>query len=317
MKFQKVIYNLGELSFIINRPVGDREIPLKWGSERGFIPSLKNGSYKVLGGEPAPAINILNHESLLEHDFLTLLDHDPNCFDIETQIRFYYNYKGRTYEYYRDVWALFVIDGKIKQKLFEVKKYNDLQKLLKKENEIEKNTSTHKECKQYDWTFQFVTDRHIYCTRLTNIKKCLAAAKHYTPLNVTKDLEGVFTHIHKLIEEERLTIPAVADRIEPFFPHLDRADLIALLKHQVYHGHGLYIDWNTPIEEAIVSTDPIPITPVYLLTPSEGAKLSKNHEDITALNQRYSISEDDEGRPWKELTDRELILIQPLLEKCQ
>jgi hypothetical protein len=44
-----------------------RKIPLKSVSNRGFMPSLKTHLHG----------RILSYESLLEHDFLLLLDHDP------------------------------------------------------------------------------------------------------------------------------------------------------------------------------------------------------------------------------------------------
>ena len=74
MKWQKVRYNFGDSSVILDRPVDDREIPLKWGSERGFIPSLKKRDYEVLEDKPPSDLHILDHESLLEHDFLPLSD---------------------------------------------------------------------------------------------------------------------------------------------------------------------------------------------------------------------------------------------------
>ena len=57
------------------KPSQVREIPLKQRSVRGYIPSLK----------PNMKGNVLNYESQLERDFLYLLDHDPNCIDIQIQ----------------------------------------------------------------------------------------------------------------------------------------------------------------------------------------------------------------------------------------
>ena len=81
------------------RPSQVREIPLSSRSNRGFIPSL-NPHRKGL---------ILDYESVLEHDFLLLLDHDPNCYDLQPQpFEITYRTKtGRDAKVFPDCWAIF------------------------------------------------------------------------------------------------------------------------------------------------------------------------------------------------------------------
>ena len=67
------------------KPSQVREIPVKLGSVRDYISSLK----------PNLKGCVLNYESQLERDFLYLLDHDPNCIDIQTQpCHIHYNTKN-------------------------------------------------------------------------------------------------------------------------------------------------------------------------------------------------------------------------------
>ncbi len=100
-----------------------RKIPVKQGSVRGYIPSLK----------PNTKGNVLNYESQLERDFLYLLDHDPNCIDIQNQpCHVHYTSKNnRDVKATPDAWAIFQ-DGR--QFLFEVKPEKKLKELEKDEN---------------------------------------------------------------------------------------------------------------------------------------------------------------------------------------
>jgi hypothetical protein len=74
MTLKRFISDQG-IEIIYYKPSQVRKIPLKQGSIRGYIPSLK----------PNLKGAVLNYESQLERDFLYLLDHDPNCIDLQTQ----------------------------------------------------------------------------------------------------------------------------------------------------------------------------------------------------------------------------------------
>ena len=132
MKFDKIEASQMNLKRFISddgieityyKPSQVREIPVKQGSVRGYIPSLK----------PNMKGNVLNYESQLERDFLYLLDHDPNCIDIQTQpCHVHYKSKNnRKVKATPDVWAIFQ-DGR--QFLFEVKPKKKLMELEKDEN---------------------------------------------------------------------------------------------------------------------------------------------------------------------------------------
>ncbi len=132
MKFDKIEASQMNLKRFISddgveityyKPSQVREISVKQGSVRGYIPSLK----------PNMNGNVLNYESQLERDFLYLLDHDPNCIDIQTQ-PCHVHYKSKNNLKVKatpDVWAIFQ-DGR--QFLFEVKPEKKLKELEKDKN---------------------------------------------------------------------------------------------------------------------------------------------------------------------------------------
>ncbi|MHA2299234.1 MAG: hypothetical protein ACXADA_24655 [Candidatus Hodarchaeales archaeon] len=136
MAFKTVIYHVNGKAFRIDRPLQVREIPLKATSERGFLPSLKQRSYVVDdSGKPLEQL-ILDYESPLEHDFFCLLDHDPNCLDLQPQpIELYYEATNKKdYSFYPDAWALFIENGNLVHYLFEIKPESNLTKLAKDKN---------------------------------------------------------------------------------------------------------------------------------------------------------------------------------------
>lgn len=65
------------------------------------MPSLKTTSL----------CKVLDLESVLEHNFLLLLDHDPNCIDIQPQpIKItYINEKCNEIAFYPDCWSIFLL----------------------------------------------------------------------------------------------------------------------------------------------------------------------------------------------------------------
>ena len=109
--------------YVCYRPTKIREIPLKTSSNRGFNPSLK------------PHLKDLDYvweyESQLEIDFILLLDHDPNCIDLQTQPLeiTYNNEKGNEIKIYPDCWAIFK-DGR--EFLFDIKTEAEYLKLVLK-----------------------------------------------------------------------------------------------------------------------------------------------------------------------------------------
>jgi len=122
-KLTKTTIRIGSKQLTYYRPNQARTIPLKATSNRGFTPSLK----------PHLKGLVLEYESQLERDFIFLLDHDPNCVDLQPQpVEIEYtNTNGRNIKIYPDFWAIFLNE---KQFLFEIKSESQLQKLVKDEN---------------------------------------------------------------------------------------------------------------------------------------------------------------------------------------
>ncbi len=179
---------VGDRQYSYNRPIQSRQIPLKATSNRGFIPSLK----------PHLKGLILEYESQLERDFLLLLDHDPNCIDLQPQpvaIQ-YTSPTGNTVELFPDCWAIFS-DGR--EFLFEVKSGHRLSKLMEDEDWRQKVKIIQAFCTKLHWTYQIVTERKIHCVRLNNIKDTLAAAKHFSPTQFRKDIGKFESSLGRLL----------------------------------------------------------------------------------------------------------------------
>lgn len=119
----KKSFRAGNKEMVYFRPSQARKIPFKATSNREFIPSLKT-HLKGL---------ILEYESQLERDFLYLLDHDPNCFDLQPQPAkiSYINRKCKKITIFPDCWAIFTNEREF---LFEIKSEAQLKKLLEDEN---------------------------------------------------------------------------------------------------------------------------------------------------------------------------------------
>ncbi|MFX1293599.1 MAG: hypothetical protein ACFFD2_01885 [Promethearchaeota archaeon] len=78
VEFTRVSYEFKNKLYTYLRPSHAREIPLKAKSNRSFMPSLKSHIERLILSKKL----ILEYESQLEHDFLLLLDQDPNCIDL-------------------------------------------------------------------------------------------------------------------------------------------------------------------------------------------------------------------------------------------
>ncbi|MHA1428203.1 MAG: TnsA endonuclease N-terminal domain-containing protein [Candidatus Helarchaeota archaeon] len=114
---------VGERHINYTRPSQVRKIPLTTMSNRGMMPSLKPHLENV----------IIEYESQLEHEFYLLLDHDPNCYDLQPQpYEISYRTKtGRETTAVPDCWAIFT-NGR--EFIFDIKPDYQLQKLISDEN---------------------------------------------------------------------------------------------------------------------------------------------------------------------------------------
>lgn len=172
MSFISVKYTINGKTYVIDRPTQAREIPLKSNSERGFIPSIKPITRELISGSPLLDPLVLNHESIKEHDFLLILDHDWNCIDLQPQ-PIEINYLSRDenfYQLYPDIWAVFFVQGRFEQYLFEVKTEKELLKLLNNEEWKRKVECIKEKCRKFGWEYRIITEKKINSVRLDNIK---------------------------------------------------------------------------------------------------------------------------------------------------
>ncbi len=293
---QKEYYLKNGDVFSYFRPSQMREIPLKQCSIRGYIPSLKQNTE----GE------IWSYESQLERDFLYLLDHDPNCIDLQTQpcqIPFITKEKRKAIAT-PDVWAIFQ-DGR--QFLFEVKTEENLQELSKDINWQLKTEAIMRYCKSsgLKWTYQIVTERKIRCLRLNNIKDFLAAAKHYSTSKINKNIDGLNTVIRRLLQDSSVPFGDLVNQLSTLLP-LEKSEIISILKHKLYFFY-LAMNWDESFEEDIVSLNTrYSIRPVYELPNDNTIKpVLEQIETPKAI----LLSEKDQ-----KVYDERMAILSPLIE---
>ncbi len=214
-------------------------IPLKATSNRGLFPSLKPHLKGV----------VLEYESQLERDSLLLLDHDPNCIDLQTQpvLIAHMTESGRETCSYPDCWALFS-DGQ--EYLFEVKPEHQYQNLIHEKAWEMKVKSIQEYCFKLHWTYQVITERKIHCTRLNNIKDLLAAAKHFGGTRIGKSYNN-FESCLKNTLQDPLDMRNLVHSLSAVVP-LAFEEIISYLKIKIYFNE-LFLNWDVPLENAAIS----------------------------------------------------------------
>lgn len=299
MELQLREVQIQEQSLQYYRPSQIRKVPLKSSSNRGFIPVLKPNLRGL----------VLEYESQLEHDFLLLLDHDPNCIDFQSQaIKVSYKTaKGTKTTAFPDVWAIFN-DGK--QYVFEVKSEKKLQELQKTENWHTKVTAIREECDKHGWIFQIVTEEKIRCQRLYNIKDCIVAAKHYSINQLGhEDLGNNFiSMIESTLSEDRYSLRQVAELISPHLS-LSFGDVVSVLKNRIYYGL-ISIDWDKELYQTQLLPHSTSIKPVYALPMA--VRRDENGSRILDIDED-NLSEDKIISNW--LNDSQFILIESLTKE--
>ncbi|MFX0060710.1 MAG: TnsA endonuclease N-terminal domain-containing protein [Candidatus Hermodarchaeota archaeon] len=147
-----------------------RKIPLKTGSYRGEIVSIK-----LLGESPTT----FPYESRLERDRLYILDHDINYKTLICQPLVEYvdgqgeNKKVRIY--HPDTYQEYIDGTSIYE---EVKPFSELQKLLQDEKWVTKMSKVKKTLEEMGAEFKIVTELEIRTPRLENILLFREAAQH-------------------------------------------------------------------------------------------------------------------------------------------
>jgi len=286
--------SLGGKTFIYYRPSSARKIPLKTTSNRGFMPSIKPHLNKV----------ILEYESQLERDFLILLDHDPNCIDLQTQpVELSYNTKlGRQAKIYPDCWGLFS-DGR--EYLFDVKAEEQLEKLISDENWRRRTEAVQEFCKKMNWKYQVITEKKIKCVRLDNIKDLLAAAKHYSLTKINRNIETFNTNLKKHLKTPKKFRELA--KLLNLFTQLTLEEIYSLLKYKIYFNM-LKIDWNKPLEETLITFEGENPSPIYSLTERSTIETESN---ISINNNKGRIFSVKDMKDYRE----RLELITPLINK--
>ncbi len=198
-------------------------------------------------------------ESLLEEGLYQLLDHDPNCIDMESQPLEIPNENGNNYT--PDVWAKFK-DGK--QFIFDVKHTEFLESLKDDKEKREKweirVKRVKKYCKKHNLLYEIVTNSEIWNERYENIDffgknieqpKLLLKLKPY--INNTLDKESEISRIQLAL--------SISEKI-----NLDIKQIIPSIDHLIYHDFFL-LDFNTKITDDTIlikrTNEDSLISPVY------------------------------------------------------
>ncbi len=291
-------FQIGNEQIRYYRPSQVRKVPLKAVSNRGFMPSLK----------PYLKGLILEYESQLEHDFLLLLDHDPNCIDLQPQPAkiLYKTESGREATLYPDCWAIFK-DGR--EFLFDVKSENRYRKMTEDVNWKIKIKAIQKFCKKRGWTYQVITERKIRCTRLDIIKDLVVSAKHFSPAKVKKNLGTFNSSLENFLQESSKKFRELIHLLSSVLP-LSIEEVISFLKYKIYFGH-INIDWNEPLEETIFNNSENHLIPTYSLPIFLSTERDVNSIVIAPEKSKVSRFTKKERQKF----DERLNLITPIINK--
>ena len=168
---------------------------------------------------------MIQWESLLERDYIYLLEFDTNVKYFESQsVEINYLYKGKKYCYYPD-FRIFTIDNRIK--IVEVKPRSFLQK----EENLRKYQAGKVYCEERGWEFLVVTEDDIRKGFLQeNLRKLFHIS--YDQINVAL-LEKVKETIKN---EEPIKINSLVEKMEGLFDKslLYKHIYYLIFKHQVY-----------------------------------------------------------------------------------
>ncbi|MBD3213703.1 MAG: DDE-type integrase/transposase/recombinase, partial [Candidatus Lokiarchaeota archaeon] len=291
----EILYNNQKYKYY--RPSQAREIHLTYCSNRGFMPSLK----------PHLKGLKLDYESQLERDFLMLLDHDPNCVDLQPQpvVIPYKTSTGKDAKIFPDCWAYFTNNREF---LFEVKSERNYRKLIEDKNWKFRFDAIQEFCNQRGWTYQVITDLKINCVRLNNIKDLIMSAKHFSPVKLNKEYGAFYSHLERFLESPK-SLQMLSKLLKPFVP-LDLGEIIALLKFNIYY-QNIYIDWNKPLEETEISLQQLtPLIPIYELKENEDSQ--SNYISVNFDKDSKTVLRTDKE---KEKFKERMNLIKPLIEK--
>lgn len=292
--------NVAGIEYTYERPVQVRDIPPKASSVRGHIPSLKHQSRGFR----------LDYESKLERQWLELLDHDPNCIDLQPQPfeLWYTTSSGKTVAFYPDVWAIFKDRS---QFLFDVKQEKELADLKDDENWIRRLDSILQFCKKHGMIYQIITERKIRCTRLDIVEDLLVAAKHSSPMDSKESLDGFDTCLKNMLGDSSVPFRQLVSLMSAKV-RIPVEGVISLIKRKIYHS-TLSIDWDSPLETTPVSSAgnlPMPVheLPDNELKGSNYVAVESNADSDNERKARVLLEKD------KNIYDERAALIDPIVQ---
>lgn len=208
------------------------------------VRKVSNRGGNVIGKFPSIKMKrMLAFESLIERDYLYLLDYDPDVAWFEEQpLTIAYQHESKTLHYTPD----FHLVEKGRDVLIECKP----DKFVNTDENRRKFTAAHDWCTVQGWEFRTVTDLQVRAgCRLRNVKLLTRYARY----NVPPDIRG---RVYALLHDSpgRLTIAQASRAIPPYPSHL----ITACLLHMAFH-HEILV----PLDDNPVSRD----TTVDLLSP--------------------------------------------------
>jgi hypothetical protein len=185
------------------------------------VRKVSNHGGNVIGKFPSIKMKrMLAFESLIERDYLYLLDYDPDVAWFEEQpLTIAYQLDGKRLHYTPD----FHLVEKGRDVLVECKP----EKFVNTDENRRKFAAAHDWCLQRDWEFRIVTDSQIRAGfRLQNVK----FLTRYARQGVGPDIRGrIYALLHDSLT--RPTVAYIAGTIPPYPPHTITASLL----HMAFH----------------------------------------------------------------------------------
>ncbi len=200
-------------------------------TERGKIPTNKN---KVDG--------YVEYESLGEATLILLHDHDPNCFDIESQPIQIANKSGIGKPYTIDLGVKFK-DGK--RVLYDVKHhtfFEELKRIPKKKKRWEERKEIIIEfCEKSGYIYQIITDNELYSIRQDNVE--------FFRINKIEpnDLHVINPVIDKILSKEEITCFELATKVSKQL-NIGLLEVMPIINHLIYQDYFL-LDFEKKIDD--------------------------------------------------------------------
>lgn len=169
---------------------------------------------------------MIHWESLLERDYIRLLEFDPTVIRYESQpLVIDYAYKGKIYKYYPD---FKIITTDHSARLVEVKPSKFINK---PENRVKFEVGK-RYCEQYGWTFQVVTEEQIRPGFLQyNLCKIRKTPEVLTSKSICLQI------LRNLAKREICTIKELREMCD----EIDKSDFFRCLYFLIYH-HKIITD---------------------------------------------------------------------------